>query len=257
MTLQAAAAGVNVMCEKPIALSLADGREMIEACNLAGVRLFIAMVLRFFPQYAAAAELVQGGAIGKPGVLRLKRVSYQPGAGESSWYRNMRRSGGMLLDLMIHDFDYARALAGEVERVYARGGGAGPDGEPTYALVTLRFRSGAMALLEGGWAYPPGHFRTGFDLAGNEGLIEWDSDSSEPVQRFLAADPGGSARVGLPLSLLSEDPYTTEIKHVHAALQSGEPFALTPNDALEALRLALAARRSLKSGRAIDPREVQ
>jgi myo-inositol 2-dehydrogenase/D-chiro-inositol 1-dehydrogenase len=147
LTLWAAAAGVHVVCEKPIALGVADAREMIEACERAGVRLFVAMVVRFFPQYRVAADLVRAGTIGDLGVLRLKRVSYPPRAGAASWFADPRRSGGMLVDLMIHDFDYARMLAGEVVRVHARATAPTSAGEPArYALVTLRFAGGAWRL---------------------------------------------------------------------------------------------------------------
>ncbi|MEX2541217.1 MAG: Gfo/Idh/MocA family oxidoreductase [Trueperaceae bacterium] len=256
MTLEAAAAGVHVVCEKPIALGLVQGREMIEACQRAGVRLFVAMVVRFFPQYRSAAQLIADGAIGDLGVLRLKRVSYPPRAGEQSWFDDAQRSGGMIVDLMIHDFDYAASLAGEVTRVHTRTA-VRPEGElADYALVTLRFASGAMALLEGGWVYPPGLFRVGFDLAGTEGVIEWDSDSSEPVRRFLSDSNANAAAVGLPLGGLEEDPYTGQIRHVHQALESGDPFAVTPEEALAALRVALAAKESLRTGRAVAPSEV-
>jgi myo-inositol 2-dehydrogenase/D-chiro-inositol 1-dehydrogenase len=256
MTLEAAAAGVHVVCEKPIALSVSDGREMIGACERAGVRLFVAMVVRFFPQYRSAARLVRDGVIGEPGVLRLRRVSYPPRLGEPSWFHDQRRSGGMVLDLMIHDFDYARVVAGEVVRVHARTTRGSEVQSVRYALVTLRFAGGAIALVEGGWAYPPGLFRTGFDLAGSNGVIEWDSDSSEPIRRSLTAGGDGPAGVGLPLSVLAEDPYTTEIRHVHRALEQGEPFEVSPQESLEALRIALAARESLRTGRAVAPQEV-
>lgn len=257
MTLRAAAAGRHVLCEKPIALSLADARAMIDACERAGVRLFVAQVLRFFPQYRAAAEAVRAGHLGELGVLRFRRVAYPPHQGRPSWFFDEDRSGGMLCDLMVHDFDFARAIAGPVTRVYARSlRGRAPEPRRDYALVTLRFASGAMALIEGGWAYPPGVFRTGFDLAGRDGLIEWESDGSETIRRYLLPTGAAAAAVGLPLSVLAEDPYTTEIKHVYAALRDGTPFDVTPHDATEALRIALAARASLRSGRAVDPAEV-
>ena len=258
MTLRAAAAGRHVVCEKPIALRLDHAREMIDACERVGVRLFVAQVLRFFPQYRAAAEAVRAGHLGELGVLRFRRVAYPPHQGQASWFLDESRSGGMLCDLMVHDFDYARSIAGEVTRVYARSlRGNDPDAARDYALVTLRFASGAMALVEGGWAYPPGVFRTGFDLAGRDGLIEWDSDGSETIRRYLLpTGSSGAAAVGLPLTVFAEDPYTTEIKHVHAALRDGTPFDVTPQDATEALRIALAARASLREGRAVGPAEV-
>ena len=76
MVLAAAKAGKHVVCEKPIALTIEDAQAMIDACR--GVRFFVGMVLRFFPQYRAAKESVVAGRIGKPAVLRLKRVSYVP-----------------------------------------------------------------------------------------------------------------------------------------------------------------------------------
>jgi predicted dehydrogenase len=253
MTLQAAEASRHVVCEKPIALTLGDGRAMIAACERAGVRLFVAMVLRFFPQYRAAAEAVRAGQVGALGVVRLKRVSYAPRQGETSWFADESRSGGMLLDLMVHDFDYALSLAGRAKRVYAKSVRAlRPDAPGDYALVTLRFESGAMALVEGGWAYPPGVFRTGFDLAGTDGVLEWDSDSTETVHSYLLpSGPDKVAAVGLPLSALAEDPYTTEIKHVHDAFVHDKPFAVTPEEALAALEVALAARESLRTGRSV------
>jgi myo-inositol 2-dehydrogenase / D-chiro-inositol 1-dehydrogenase len=258
MTLRAAAAGKHVVCEKPIALSLAHADEMIAACERAGVRLFVAHVLRFFPQYRTAAETVRAGHLGRLGVMRFKRVSAPPRAGQASWFADEARSGGMICDLMVHDFDYAAMLGGPVKRVFARSLLAThPDSPRDYALVTLGFESGAMALVEGGWAYPAGVFRTGFDLAGTEGLIEWDSESSESIRRYLLpTGPGETAEVGLPLTVMAEDPYTTEIKHVHDALVHDRPFAVTPREAATALRLGLAARASLRSGRSVDPAEV-
>jgi myo-inositol 2-dehydrogenase/D-chiro-inositol 1-dehydrogenase len=108
-----------------------------------------------------------------------------------------------------------------------------------------------MALVEGGWVYPQGVFRSGFDLAGSEGVIEWDSESSEPITRLLSGTDEEVPAVGVPQSVLAEDPYTTQIRHVHHALESGEPFAVTPEESLHALRVALAAKESLRTGRAV------
>ncbi len=258
MTLRAAAAGKHVVCEKPIALSVADATEMIDACERAGVRLFIAHVVRFFPQYRTAAQAVAAGQLGRLGVLRFRRVAYPPREGASSWFADESRSGGMICDLMVHDFDYAMSLAGPVSRVFARSlRTRHPESNRDYALVTLGFESGAMALVEGGWVYPAGVFRTGFDLAGTDGAIEWDSDSTESIGRYLLPSEADAApEVGLPLTVMAEDPYTTEIKHVHAALVRGEPFAVTPAEAAAALQIGLAARASLRSGRSVAPSEV-
>lgn len=252
MVLQAAKAGKHIICEKPIALKVEDGNAMIEACNKAKVRLFIAMVVRFFPQYSAAQKAVSSGQVGKIGVMRFKRVSYQP-TGDEAWFTNEARSGGMLVDLMIHDFDYARWLGGNVKRVFAKSVRTqDPKAPGDYALVTLGFDDGRMALIEGGWAYPPGYFRTSMDIAGSEGVLEWRSDDAVTIQPFLK--PTGEknvARVGVPSSILAEDPYTTEIKHAYDCIKNNKEFLVTAEDGLEALRIALAAKESLKTGKAV------
>jgi myo-inositol 2-dehydrogenase / D-chiro-inositol 1-dehydrogenase len=257
MTLEAACAGKHVVSEKPMALKISDARAMIEACELAGVRLFIAHVVRFFPQYRAARDAVQSGQIGDLGVMRLKRAAYQPRVSGENWFLDPTKSGGMILDLMVHDFDYARWIGGPVTRVFAKSARAIRTDSPIdYALVTLEFESGAMAQVEGGWAYPAGVFRTGFDIAGSSGLIEWNSDNTNTIKSFLEPVNASTAEVGLPLSILAEDPYVTQIKHVKHALETGSEFLVTPQEALEALRIGLAAKRSLETGRSISLSEV-
>ena len=123
-----------------------------------------------------------------------------------------------------------------------------------YAQVTLRFRSGALGLVEGGWVLPPGAFRTAFDIAGTDGLIEWSSDSAEPVREFLR--PAGEkeeARVGLPSLAFERDPFELELEHALGAIERDEPFEVTPREALEAVVLALAVRESVLTGQPAVP----
>ena len=254
MTVQAAEAGKHVICEKPIALTLEDGRAMIDACNEAGVRLFIAQVVRFVPQYRAAQQVIEAGQIGKPGVIRLTRAGYQPRKTADNWFLDEERSGGMILDLMIHDYDYARWIAGNVNRVFAKSvRSKRPEAPGDYALVALRFENEAIGHIEGGWAYPPGIFRTSFDIAGTDGVIEWNADTSNPLHTYLAAPPPAdkTAEVGRPPLLVAESPFTAQIRHFYEGVIHDTPFSVVPEDALAALQIGLAARESLKTGRSV------
>jgi myo-inositol 2-dehydrogenase/D-chiro-inositol 1-dehydrogenase len=250
-TLKAAAAGKQIICEKPIARTLADGQKMIAACHEAGVRLFVGMTVRFFPQYRSAYESLQQGKIGNPAVIRLTRATYRPHKVVDDWFADFSKSGGPLLDMLIHDYDVARWYAGEVERVYAKASPPDEGGISNYAQVLLRFRTGAIGHVEGGWAYPPPLFRTKLEVAGETGLIEWESDNSAPLNIYLKAQPGQTADVGLPLSPLNEDPYTTMIKSYYDALIHNKNFSVTPHDALAALQIALAAIESVHSGQPV------
>ncbi|MFW6338424.1 MAG: Gfo/Idh/MocA family protein, partial [Alkalispirochaetaceae bacterium] len=106
--LAAVHAGRAVFCEKPLALSLADGREMVEAAKAAGVPFGVGHVLRFFPEYVKAAATARSGELGELAVLRFSRCTFTPKTG---WYLDESRSGGVILDLMIHDLDFARYVA--------------------------------------------------------------------------------------------------------------------------------------------------
>ena len=245
---QAFALGAEVILEKPLALTAAEGEQIIRAARDTGRRLFVAMVVRFFPQYRRTAELVHAGELGEVGVVRLKRVAFPPQAG---WFRDPALSGGMPVDLMIHDLDYARWLLGDPVSVFARR--SNPiQGEPLeHVQALLGYQNGAMVLVEGGWAYPPGYFRTSLDVAGSRGLVEWSSDQPAPLETLFPKDAPPPA-LGLPMAGLEVDPYELELKHALASLESGDPFDVSPDDALAALKLAIAVRESAASGRVLE-----
>ncbi len=251
MVLEAAAAGKQIICEKPLARTIAQGQAMIAACQAAGVRLLVAHVVRFFPEYALARSLVADGQIGQPGVLRLTRGSARPQRAADDWFRDETKSGGLLLDLMIHDFDYARWVAGEVESVFARSiGSQEPDAPVDYGLAILRHRSGALSHVAGSWAYPPTTFRTALEIAGDGGLIEFDSAATAPIDLLLNTG-GDSSYVGLPSSPVLESPYTTQIKEFYVALTDDGPVRVSAADGLAAVQIALAAVESARTGQPV------
>ena len=257
IALQAAAAGRHLLVEKPLARSLGEGEAMLRACEQAGVQLLVGHVLRFFPEYAAAQASVARGDIGQVAVLRLTRGSFQPWAGSSHWLLDDARSGGLILDLMIHDFDYARWVAGAVESVHARSvrsRDAAARGD--YCLAILRHHGGAISHVEGAWAYPQPLFRTALEIAGSDGLIEQPVDSAIPLNMQLAQRDQDVADIAAPVSPLAEDPFVTQLRHVYAVLADGATPRCSGADALAALRIALAARASARSGRPVRPDEL-
>jgi predicted dehydrogenase len=252
----AAAAGRDVICEKPIARSLVDALALADACRRAGVRLLVAHVLRYFPEYAAAQAAIAAGDIGRPAVLRLRRESSRPAKAADSWIFNEARSGGLILDLMIHDFDFARWIAGDVESVMARRVRDASGRDVEYAVAILRHASGALSHVTGSWSYPPPVFRTGFELAGDAGLIEYDSVDHQPIARYLS-DGGEVEPLGLPASPVVEDPFTLELAEFVHALAGGPPPRVSADDGLAALRIGLAAIESSARGRPVAIGELR
>ncbi len=256
MVLQAAAAGRHVICEKPLGRSLAQGQEMIQAGQHAGVSLLVGQVVRFFPEYAAAQREVAAGRLGDVAVVRLKRNVFRPRKAQDNWFLDHEKSGGMVLDLMIHDFDYARWIAGEVVSVFARQLGDAAQSVGDHCLAILTHANGAISHVEGSWAYPPPTFRTRFEIAGSAGLLIHDSAATAPLGVLWRRQGGDNAGdVPVPASPLLESPYTTEIKAFYDHIAHGSPVPVTAVDALAALQIALAVSESAETGAVVhlDP----
>jgi predicted dehydrogenase len=254
MAIKAAAAGKHVVCEKPLARTTQQAQEIVDACRQAGVQLLVAHVVRFFPEYALAHSAVKEGQIGKPGVIRLHRGSYRPKKPAGNWFLDEDKSGGILMDLMIHDYDYARWVAGEVQSVSARRVTELHPGAPVdYGLVILSHHSGTLSHIAGAWAYPPPTFRTHLEIAGDGGLIQFDSDSTAPIQNLiLKTGESDAPDVALPSSPVSESPYTTQIKEFYIALAEGKTPRIGATDGLVAVQIAEAAIESARIGQPVS-----
>lgn len=253
MVLAAAGAGKHILCEKPLARTIPQALEMIAACEKAGVKLMVAHVVRFFPEYAAAQAQVAAGEIGRPAVLRLTRGTFQPKKAVDNWFLDFEKSGGMMLDLMIHDLDYARWVAGDVDSVFAKKISTSHQGAAVdHGLAILRHVNGAISHVESSWAYPPPLFRTGLEIAGSNGWIQFDSDQTASVGLHLhQAEDEEIPDVPLPSSPLAEDPYTTEIKAFYDCLTRDIAVPVPGTEGLASLQLALAAIESAETGRAV------
>jgi UDP-N-acetylglucosamine 3-dehydrogenase len=238
----------HIICEKPIARTLAEAREMIDICKNEGVHLFIAQVVRFFPEYAKAHDMVVSGAIGQVGTVRTMRGGIFPTAWQD-WYANVEKSGTVILDAMIHDFDFLRWCFGEVERVYAKSIWGRELNRMDHALVSLRFKNGIIAHCEGTWAYPSG-FRTQLEIAGSDGIIHHDSDEAMPIRSVIRSQ-SHTGGVAVPESPLLKDPYLLELEHFIDCIRFEKEPIVTAEDGYKALEIALAALESAQTGRPV------
>ncbi|MFD1774050.1 Gfo/Idh/MocA family protein [Paenibacillus rhizophilus] len=243
--LKAADDGKHIICEKPLAGSLKDAREMIDYCKDKKTKLFVGHVVRFFPEYVQARQVMEQKGLGDIAVVKASRTSSFPRAWDN-WYADASKSGGLLLDLSIHDFDYLRWCFGEVERVFAKAyAPESPEGGG-YALTTLTFRSGVIAHVEGSWSHQK--FTTSFEIAGTEGIIDFNSANDNPILSFRKAPDKPLEGAAVPESPLLEAPYYRELAHFLSCMETGEEPIVTAEDAYQALAISLAAIESSRSG---------
>ena len=250
LSIQAIRAGKHVLCEKPFGLTTAEAQAIAEAAYEAGVQVYPAHVVRFFPEYASLHAAVARGDIGRPAVLRFSRG----GAGATSdWFFDEAQSGGIIVDQMIHDLDQARWIAGEVTRVYAvqnppTVGGVVPRN--VTAHVTLTHQSGAISTIQGVWGPPGMEFRTSFDVAGDAGTLRFDSTIRGTLDENLSNVTVENSY--LPQTSAEESPYLTEIREFATAFEGGPLPRVSLEDGVIAVALAQAARTSVATGAPVD-----
>ena len=249
IAIAALEAGKHLLLEKPMARTLDECDAIIAAAQRAPGVAMVAHVLRFFPEYAAARDAVLAGKAGKPAVVRTSRGGKFP-RGESSWYADIDQSGGVALDLIVHDFDWLLWCLGPATRVFARGMAPGRPRGQDYALVTINFASGCIAHVEGTWMRPSG-FETWFEIAGDGGLIDYSSRDSASLEVAVRAAPGEGEAVQIPESPLAESPYLAEIRHFVECASTGQQPSITLQEARDAARIALAALESMDTGQPV------
>jgi myo-inositol 2-dehydrogenase/D-chiro-inositol 1-dehydrogenase len=253
IAIAALAAGKHVLCEKPLARTLADGRLVVEADHQCAGLLMIGHVSRFEPDHRAARDAVLEGRIGEVRMMAQSIVGEMPTWSEQNWLDDHAQSGGPLIDLAVHSFDYLTWVSGAMpERVHAVGS-ARPDGLVDYALATVTYDNGALAVVETSWAHPAGHgLEVATELSGSEGRITWD---------YARSAVGTVKRSGQPpvqLSQLGDRGFRAEIGAFLEAVDAGSPSPVRAEEALLALEVAHAAAESLRTRRTVRlPHEVR
>ncbi|QHW33696.1 Gfo/Idh/MocA family oxidoreductase [Paenibacillus rhizovicinus] len=248
--LKAANAGKHVVCEKPLALHAREAEELVETCKARGVRLFVGHDLRFCPEYERAHRLVKSGKLGRTAVVRMSRTTAYP-QGWDNWFADEARSGGLLMDLLIHDFDWLRWTFGEVKRVTARRASRDSEAGPLeYVLVTLRMEDGTIALVEGSWAHT--EFNSSFEITGTGGMIVENMANNAPLllrQRSgLQQSEGG---VIVPELIANKSPLQKELEHFVRCLETGSESLITAYDGFKAVEIAEAAIASARTGESV------
>jgi predicted dehydrogenase len=166
--------GVNVLCEKPMALNTADCDRMIAAARRSGKVLQIGHCVRFWPEYAKAKEIVDSGEYGKVVAGMFQRLGAPPGWSIDNWFVDEKRSGGVALDLHIHDTDYVQYLFGMPKSVCSHGA-KGSAGQLIHMFTEYEYGEDKVIVAEGGWGMTTAFgFEMSFNLVLEKATIVYD-----------------------------------------------------------------------------------
>ncbi len=248
---EAARHGKHIFCEKPIALTLEEIDRALEAVKAAGVQLQVGFNRRFDANFARVRQAIAGAEIGQPSLLHI--ISRDPAPPPISYVRS---SGGIFLDMTIHDFDMVRfLLAEEPQEIYAAGAvmidpQIGSAGDVDTAVTLLRFPSGATAVIDNSRKATYGYDQR-VEVLGHLGKIE--TMNCFPNQAILSDDQ--SVRRDLPLNFFMDrytESFVAEMSAFIAALREERPTPVSGHDGRMAVVMALAARQSYLERRPVS-----
>ncbi|MGD0227185.1 MAG: inositol 2-dehydrogenase [Terriglobia bacterium] len=255
LIVEAARAGKHIFCEKPIDHSLEKIDRALAAVKRAGVQLQIGFNRRFDPSFARVRKAVESGEIGEPYLLHI--ISRDPEPPPISY---VKVSGGMFLDMTIHDFDMARFLMGsEVGEVFTAAGVRvdpliGEAGDLDTAVVLLRFKNGAIGTIDNCRKAVYGYDQR-VEILGSDGAIA--TGNCYPNQAVVST--ANAIRKDLPLHFFMDryaESYANELQAFVKAVSEGSPTPVSGIDGRIPVVMGLAARKSHDEHRAVALEEI-
>ncbi len=252
---EAAQKGKHIFCEKPIDFDLARIDAALEAVEKAGVRLQIGFNRRFDANFRAVQQMVADGKIGQPHILRI--TSRDPAPPPISY---VKVSGGIFLDMTIHDFDMARYLMGsEVTEVYTAGAvlvdpEIGQAGDIDTAIVTLYFENGAIGTIDNSRKAVYGYDQR-VEVFGSNGMVQVSNNTPNTAVYSGADGVHGAKPLYFFLERYSQS-FVDEMRQFAEAVQKGQPTPVTGNDGRIPVVMGMAAWKSYREQRPVRLSEI-
>ena len=249
--IECAEAGKHIFCEKPIALDPEIIRNALAEVDKSGVKLQVGFNRRFDPNFSAVQHQVASGALGDPHIIRITSRDPAPPPAEY-----VAGSGGMFLDMTIHDFDMARFLCGsEVTEVHAYGAvlvdpEIGKAGDIDTAVISLKFANGALGIIENSRKAVYGYDQR-VEVFGAKGTAM--ADNNTPTS-MIVLNESGTIR-DKPLYFFLErykTAFVTEMQAFVDAIRKDKPTLVSGKDGLVPVLIAMAAKESLKTGKPVQ-----
>ena len=253
--IQAANAQKDIFCEKPIGNNLKDIRKSLKAVELNNVKLMIGFNRRFDHNFRRIKESVDAGDIGNPHIIKITSRDPAPPPLEF-----LKRSGGLFFDMTIHDWDMACYMANsEVEEVYATGAAMIDPSIAEFdidtAVAILHFKNGVMAIIDNSRQAKYGYDQR-VEVFGSEGAIRVDNDTPNTAMLFTANSTQMDKMHHFFLERYMQS-YKDEMIEFFECIRNNNTPSVTGKDGLQAVLIALAAKKSLDEHRPVKISEVE
>lgn len=253
--IEAANAGKHIFCEKPIDFSIDRIYEALDAVGKNGVKLQIGFNRRFDHNFKKVRDLVKEGEIGTPHIIRITSRDPEPPPIEY-----VKRSGGIFLDMTIHDFDMARYLSGsDVVEVYTNAAvlvdpAIGEAGDADTAVISLKFANGAIGVIDNSRKAAYGYDQR-VEVFGSEGCVTVSNDT--PTSAVLSTQSGVISDKPKYFFLERyQDSFVTEMRAFFDSIINDSEPPVNGVDGLKPILIALAAKESYETGRPVKVEEA-
>ncbi|HJN89846.1 MAG TPA: Gfo/Idh/MocA family oxidoreductase [Verrucomicrobiota bacterium] len=245
MTKPALASGKHVICEKPLARSVAEAQEIAEAAAQAKGLFMVGMCLRFWPQWAWLKEAVANGHYGKVQAAHFQRIAEPPAWGQAIYFDGAT-SGGALFDLHVHDTDFVQHVFGRPKSVYSTGF-TKVSGAIDHVLTQYEVECEAKVSAEGSWAMTPGWgFNMSYRVIFERATADYDiGREDEPLRLF---EEGKEKQV---IKCEGADGYTGELAHFIDSIRSGQAPNISASDGLCTVEICAAEEQSVHTGQSV------
>jgi predicted dehydrogenase len=236
-------AGKHVLCEKPLARSVRDAKQIMDAAEKSAGILMPAMCLRFWPEWAWLKQAIADSRYGKVLSASFRRVAEAPSWGKEN-FLDGQHSGGALFDLHIHDTDFVNYCFGRPSALQSAGYST-VSGAIDHVVTQYHVRSGAMVFAEGAWSFAKGFgFNMSYTVNFENATVDYDLSRGDTPLRICE-----SGKEPVLRKIDGPDGYVGELRHFVKSINAGEqPTIVTAESASEAVDICAAEELSVSNG---------
>ncbi|MBL30670.1 MAG: inositol 2-dehydrogenase [Flavobacteriaceae bacterium] len=248
--------GKHIFCEKPLDLNIQRVKDVLKVVDKSKVKLMIGFNRRFDNEFRKVKDSINNGEIGDPHVVKI--TSRDPSPPPLDYIKN---SGGIFLDMTIHDFDMARFIVDkEIDEIYVKGEALidekiKKEGDIDTAVIIMKYVDSSMAVIDNSRKAVYGYDQR-IEVFGSKGMIQ---ANNVKVDNSKLYNQNGTIS-SLPMDFFLErymEAYKIEIKHFVDSVTKGIPISVSGNDGLKSLQIGLAAKKSLAENRPVKINEIE